>query len=436
MDSPRKFFNWSIFIAFFLVMILIESNPSAAFTPGKTYDSTNYQEIEALLIPPVLNWVKKGEIILNTAEDFKFKWAPPENFIQESAKNAGRYTMSKDGMVIDTKTGTPAEYISGYPFPEAIDLKDPEAGMKVMERRNHRRYFTADDASCADSIWVGNGGMERSVVASIKALNYQNRYRGAISNPNNFLFQNMIFISQPFDLRGISVMTWNYNDSREDASFSYVPMIRRVTRQSAAARSDPFLGSDACTDDSFGGWAGKNANMTWKMIEDKKILAPFASIEKVQEQRDPDQSISRKIHDIQGGWEVPGWKGSTYAPATALWVRRDAWVVEAIPKDPYYNFGRMVYYIDQEADAIAFKVMYDRAGEYWKTLVNASSYHVCEEWTGPMQDLYVQIDDKSRHGTYSGLREPPDGGLDRFNLPAGVLGPDTFTTSNLLQMSK
>ena len=40
--------------------------PAQAIELGKTYDKSNYQEIEDLLIPPVLNWVKNGELLIKT----------------------------------------------------------------------------------------------------------------------------------------------------------------------------------------------------------------------------------------------------------------------------------------------------------------------------------------------------------------------------------
>jgi len=60
-------------------------------------------------------------------------------------------------------------------------------------------------------------------------------------------------------------MEYTYDDTRDDIAFAYIPMLRRVRRVSAAVRSDPFLGSDFCTDDTDG-FFGKNQAMKWKFI--------------------------------------------------------------------------------------------------------------------------------------------------------------------------
>ena len=66
------------------------------------------------------------------------------------------------------------------------------------------------------------------------------------------------------------------------------------------------------------------------------------------------------------GYETPGWKGAPWAMTNAIWVKRPAWVIEAFPKDPYYSYGRQVIYADRENSILLYKVVYNRAGEYWK----------------------------------------------------------------------
>ena len=70
------------------------------------------------------------------------------------------------------------------------------------------------------------------------------------------------------------------------------------------------------------------------------------------------------VADIQTGWQI---EGSTQAPwslASAIWVPRKFYVVEAIPKDPYYNMGRMVFWIEKKILWSQYKLMWDIAGEY------------------------------------------------------------------------
>jgi hypothetical protein len=44
-------------------------------------------------------------------------------------------------------------------------------------------------------------------------------------------------------------------------------------------------------------------------------------------------------------------------------------VLEAIPKDPYYAYGRRTLYADKTTFWGYWATLYDRAGEYWKTIM-------------------------------------------------------------------
>jgi hypothetical protein len=175
--------------------------------------------------------------------------------------------------------------------------------------------------------------------------------------------------------------------------------------------------------------------MIWSFVGQKKVLAPFTSLEKVEEKENSDGSFSRTIFGVKPGTSVPGWKGAPWAPVDMKWVARDAWIVEGKPKDPYYAFGKMTYYIDKESDVILFKVINDRVGQYWKIMILGSSYHYAKNWSAPTQDVYIMVDSQSRHSTYSVLKNVRGRG-EHFNIPLAQLGPSSFTEAGLIQLSK
>ncbi len=269
-------------------------NFAQAFEPGKTYDKSNYQEIEDLLVTPIKNSVKKGDYVLKTGKlDFRF-WMGPF-FAEETKLNAGKFDLAGDGYLINKATGKYPEEIRGYPFP-SIDPKDPSAGQKIMENHENRRNRCATSESTGEVNWVGEGGFERVIIACGNYFYYFNRYNRAhrVPNPNGMLKQDMTFVAAPYDLRGTTSMSWHYQDARESTSFAYLPMLRRVRRISAAARSDPFMGSDACTDDADG-YGGKNADMSWRLLEKKTILAGFTLTEPVFHPPGPDGETPRQF---------------------------------------------------------------------------------------------------------------------------------------------
>ena len=142
---------------------------------------------------------------------------------------------------------------------------------------------------------------------------------------------------------------------------------------SGANRSDPQLGSDQCMDDADG-WQGHNESMIWTYVGETTILAPKWD-EDIQHPR------MMKKNDIgawesfikdgqRSGWEEPGWSGAPWAFTNTLWVPREAWIIKAVPRDPYYAYGSLTFYMDKLTRLPVFSIKYNRAGEYWKTMVN------------------------------------------------------------------
>jgi hypothetical protein len=78
------------------------------------------------------------------------------------------------------------------------------------------------------------------------------------------------------------------------------------------------------------------------------------------------------------GADDPAWRGLPWAPVSSVLVRRPMWIVEAIPKDPNYLYGRILLRFDAERYLGSWAGKYDRAG----TLV--SSYQVSQgSYYGP-----------------------------------------------------
>ncbi|MFX0203164.1 MAG: DUF1329 domain-containing protein [Candidatus Hodarchaeota archaeon] len=419
-------------VLFLIVIFFI--TPAQSFEPGKTYDKNNWQEIKELLPPSVLEWVKKGDFILKTGE-LNFKWAQDDSWNKATRENKGKYDIDDDGVVVDKSSGKPATFIYGFPFHD-IDLKDPKVGAKISENGRYNRYHSEVYSASADVQWIGTGGLERKVVAASNYLYYLGRSRGPLPNPNNFLQQDTVYVASPFDLRGTVQMSWQYNDARETTAFAYVPMLRRVRRVSAASRSDPFLGSDLCTDDTAG-FGGKNASLTWKFIGEQTLLVPVPYNKEIVMKRNPNGSFEREFQVVKKGYEVPGWTGAPWAPTTCTWVARPHWIVEAFPKDPYYAYGRQIYYIDKDAYNFSYKLIYDRAGEYWKTLIIGYMLSRSEDksFICNTSEFYMVVDDRTNHSTFAALTSS-EGKPGRISNPPEVSGPHLFTTAYLLELSK
>lgn len=270
-------FPWLCLCLMLLVMVSGE-NSAQAFTLGKAYDKTNWEEIRDMVPPSVLEWVKKGAWILQTKKpNFADELSLDPKYLELSKSNEGKYDINPEGLLVSKKTGDP-EFLVGNPFP-TIDPGDPKIAEKVMENYKFTLHFRMEGSQSSGMIrWIGTNGLEREIEAPEYLLYYLNRIKGGpFPNPSKFLEQTIHYVAAPMDLRGTVQMSWIYIDDREGTGFAYVPMLRRVRRVSVAARSDPFAGSDMTVDDSRG-WGGKERfceNETYKRGDISRTVCIF-----------------------------------------------------------------------------------------------------------------------------------------------------------------
>jgi hypothetical protein len=409
--------------------------PAEAFSLGETYDKSNWEEIKDFDPPSLIQFVKQGDFVLKTSElDYEWKVTEP-GFLEATKKNAGRHKMNENGYTIDKETGKRPDFIYGFPYPN-IHPEDPQAGAKIMENNIYLRFRQQAFEVSNRATWIGRRGKERELIPAGDYLYYQGRPRGPIHNPKDFLEQQMVYVVEPYDLRGTTTMLWVYNDERLDSTFAYVPMLRRIRRTSPSSRSDPFLGADGSPDDGYG-WAGKNQTMDWKLIGEGTVLGCFTTREKLAITEDENGLIDRRFVPIRLGYEEKGWQGAPWAPVSTIWHPRPVWIVEAMPKDKFYNYGRMHYYVDRETYNIWFKEIYDKSDSHWKMLLLGYHYAATQKETDTIgqTDLYVIIDVKTDHATSNIIVKYP-GREHRLRLPVSVLGSDNFTTAAMLQKSK
>ena len=409
--------------------------PAQAIELGKTYDKSNYQEIEDLLIPPMLNWVKKGEYVIKTGAlncDFARN---SKYFTEATKKNAGKYDIGARGLLVHKDSGELVTFLNGHPFPE-IDPNDPRIADKIMENHSASMATEGSTTPVGDVRWVGKGGFERNLITGGTYLYYWQRKDDPIPNPSGFRGQDMIDVIFPYDYRGTVMMSWSYIDERETSSFMYLPMVRRVRRGSGAAGSDPFMGSDMCLDDP-GGYGGRNYDMEFKLLGEKTILCSFESVEENILKMLPDGTVEKKFYVMKYGYEIPGFQGAPWCAPDMTYVPRECLVMEMNPKDPYYNYGKQILYIDKAAYTTFYKVIWNRAGEYWKTVVISASMAATkgDEYRSRLQETMYGIDDKTHHATVSPL-VPYSGRPYYLNLPQSRLSTGFFTTANMIQLSK
>jgi hypothetical protein len=234
-------------------------------------------------------------------------------------------------------------------------------------------------------------------------------------------------------------MTWFYSSDEPDTNFTYAHNLRRVRRLSSAVRSAPFQGTDMCVDD-MNLWGGKNQTFTWKLIGEQVVLAAFSSSQINRVKNGPDGQMEYKKSDRHTfGYEDPNWKGAAWAVNGQIWTPRTVWVVQGTPKDANYNYGKQIFYVDQNNYTIWYKLIHDRDGEYWKTVYIISNYQVAPNVRTILMttELYQGIDDRNQHATIT-QQDFIEGTSPTYSLflPETEVNPKTYTINNVQQMSK
>jgi hypothetical protein len=393
--------------------------------PGMVLDQSNWQLAEGLLPPEILEHYKEGGYA-NPIVDFPigaYVWAP--DFKASTEKNAGQFKISEQGSVVFNSTGEQPPYILGYPFP-VIDPADPQAGVKILWNFFYLTWYYGNLHAESQVNWVNPTGMERRTDQDVNFMYYDGiSEQDRLANPQNFSTQQLVVVQSPADLAGTAALSWRYRDpSKRDSAWAFVPALRRVRAVSPANRSDGFLGSDMSQDDGpF--FDGKLEDFTWTLkgeAEQLRVVDPLSL-----------EGKSNAVWVPSGGWRAnwddslkiigyqdPAWKGLAWAPRSAALAKRRFWIVEGVPKDRYYLYGKLELYIDKETYQGAWNRKFSWQGELLNTL-QVMAYKLkpytrpngtTDYINGSNMSFNVAENVKAHRATVAGLKSTPKSALD------------------------
>ncbi len=336
-----------------LAVVFAAPAASAQPKPGDEITRSNVEQIKGLVSPGIYWAVENGM-------DMKIvpyrKIGIPKAYAEATEKYGGQAVLTDDNSVDN--------WVAGRPFP-IIDENDPHVAAKLMHNFQRTHYFTDDlnvhlpDADTGNFYVDASGNRRYNVEKHFivdwnRVLSFQGRLRHdpihEIDDNRDETFRKQGFypLIEPFDLKGVGVISYRYlSPERQDDTWLYVPVIRRVRRMSSAQRSDALFGQDIDLD-SFGGYAGQIPWFEWKFIGTKEMLASFhgENLPPVPCERDG---------------------GMTYCEAWEM--RPKVYIVEGKAKLDNYAYSKRVIYIDSEAFLIPYADMYDGNGELWKTVL-------------------------------------------------------------------
>ena len=341
-----------------------------ALHDGDVLGPANWEQARDLLPEEILEHYRRGEYQNRIMEidrpGFRSLLNPPD-FEAGSRLNRGRFALTPVGSIIDRKTQAPPEHVLGLPFPE-IDAADQDAAREILWNYFYATWYRGDSHFVNALTMIGGRGVERRIVTDV----FMRMYDGSPEsrdreNPANVAVQTLATVISPADLKGTVSLSWRYREGdKADSVWTYVPGLRRPRQVNPLNRSDGFLGSDISIDDGpF--FDGKPESFELRLMERKDqlvLIDPFSVRGEAELVAAPGGGLRTVFKDVPRiGADDPQWKGLPWAPISAVLVRRPTWIIEAVPRDRNYLYGRLVLRIDAESYHGSWVTKYDRAGK-------------------------------------------------------------------------
>ena len=356
---------------------------------GAILGPSNWQVAKGLLPDEILEFYKKGEYKnpIIKLENRKGVMVDPR-LVELSAKNDGKFDIDENGTVVDVQTKKRPPVIIGWPFPK-INAKDPKAGAKALWNLIYTINWAGSFHTYSPVNWISrDAGVTRKMALDVHFKYYDGQppefQKQLAENPLNILSRTMAVAREPADLNGIVSLTWRFREGdKNDQAWTYVPALRRVRPINPANRSDGFLGSDISQDDGPY-WDAKPEDFKLKLVGEGYVLGSYDADgldhPSFPTKLTPDMEVSTLIPESETGWrfhypaipmiaaQTDEWKSKkeggmvAWAPVPVALALRPVWIVEAVPKNPYYLYGKQIMYIDKENFRGYWKNKYDWKG--------------------------------------------------------------------------
>jgi hypothetical protein len=432
-------------LAAVLTAVLGIGSARAAELPpaGTVIDATTVEGVKDLLPPEIYNHYRKGDYVNRLVDFPDTSWGWDDGFAEATRRNGERLVLDEHKSPVDKTTGKRPDYIQGLPFPE-IRADDPDAGYKVLWNLAYAYYTGGNSHNWTLLNWVSRGGLDRASVQDVYFLYYdgQPRQYSPPKNPQNLLFQFLALTTSPADLQGTAALGYRFKDpTKRDLSWAYVPALRRVRAVSPANRSDGFLGSDQSQDDGFF-FDGKPEDFEWRVVghrEGLRLVDPYSIAGDVRRKPLPGggwRTISWN-NDRTVGFQVKDWQGVSWAPVEGALAKRKFWIIEGVPKDKYYLYGKLELWVDDTTWQGAWNRKFSWRGEllnvYQVMGFATKDYNETERWWGSTMSFQLSENVKADRATVSGMNGPGEEPANDRRVP---LEPGFFDYQTLSRFGK
>jgi len=359
--------------------------------PFREGDVITFDQIDRLreYLPPEY-WANRDfffyEGMRMTIGPFHRDYSPAVEYRTATERGRGEARIGPDGSL--------ENYTAGQPFPmDTIQcLDDPQAGAKIIWNFDYRWEGDGSNAEFMYTYWDRGEQLPLYFEGHSKIIQLSHRVEEEFTEGSETpgdIFRGErrktafgIDVAQPFDARGIAVMTYRYKDSdrprvesKNDDTWVYVPTLRRVRRISTAQRTDAVSGTDFTFDD-LASFAGIVPQYEWACLGETDILAP--------------SNTAVKAYPIERNRNF-GPYGLSYADDQ--WELRRVFKIRMTPKNADHPYHHKDLYIDKQTLEAYYSFAYDQKEELWKIITHT------KRWSEDEADYY---------GGWEGVEVPRD----------------------------
>jgi len=361
---------------------------------GLVIQKNNLEQYKEVLDPGMQLVIANGWYELKVGVTTEFPINP--KFIEATKANLNKSRLTG-------KVGDIENYITGRPFVEEPDLKDPRAGEKLAW--NFRAGAgIGDNAVIAPFYWryrdLMNGKIERTIKFSFNFLKFKHRINEPAPeikpNPSDLSVAIYAKASEPQDLKNTQLLILTAEDDHKPQdAYLYLGFQRRVRRMAPGQYTDAFLGSDVMIED-FEGFNGRISDMKWTYKGTQNLLLPMFNHDEMNLAMDlPPEADGYKFINVSG-------QGGCFPDIT--WQLRKTFILEVEPLDPKHPISKRIFYLDAQSMHIVRTLIYDRKGDLWKvgTLgkTNADAHLPENKGVGmPIDDIFSAVDIQAKHCT-------------------------------------
>lgn len=371
----------------------VPSLPDSASGAAITINSANVAAWKSILVPELVSTVRAGELALVARKELGYRWRIDDAWEAQSRRNGADRTLA----LVDGSTALRADVAINYGYPfggesEVLVKSSPGiVGARVAWNAHGAWWGFGSLAGDFETTWLKKGRPVRVVRGR-----FLRAYPASLgAEPSAQIFREKIVFESPAALAGLTWLTYRFLGSDEDMVWFYSPALGKARQLTGSNRADALARGTVSADDLLV-WSGK-VELVDAIAEQSFVgLVPFPGPELGRVESGRTQGCFLPSHG--GSAEERGASALDSAavdPAAILsgatFVPRRLWRVELTSNDPYSLYGRQVLYVDKASMLPAYKFVYNRSGQLWKTVVGTFGLATAADRLVKVPFLHSQI---------------------------------------------